>query len=91
VSELASYSESHRDRVESSPIRREIDGRSTPDYEIVLYWVKKSDLILMALTDLGRNQTLEFAVEHDKVLDAKMHPNAYIPEGMGFIDESFEI
>ncbi len=63
-------------RTAHSP-RREIDGRNDHGIEVIIWWIKKSNLVLMSLTELSRNQTLEFAIEPDEVSDALQHPYIY--------------
>lgn len=65
--------------------RHELAARREHGIDVVIWWVKKSNLCLMSLTDIGKNQTLEFAVEPDQVMQALQHPYIYAYQaGMEF-------
>lgn len=67
--------------------RRELDSRRDHGIEVVIWWVKKSNLCLLTLTELDKNRAVEFAVEPDKLTDALQHPYVYAYEaGMEFDD-----
>lgn len=67
--------------------RRELDSRRAHGVEVVIWWVKKSNLCIVSLSQAGKERPLEFAVEPDKVLDALQHPYPYADRaGMSFDD-----
>jgi len=72
------YTPEHRDRIESAPVRRELDSRRAHGVDVVIWWIKKSNLCLVTLTELDRNRAVEFAVEADEVADALQHPYYYM-------------
>lgn len=78
------YSEADRNRFEG---RREIDARRAHGVDVVIWWVKKTDLLILSLTDLDKNQAVEFAINPEDVSEALQHPY-YFADRAGVVFEN---
>lgn len=58
--------------------RLEIDSRTTPEVEVVVWYIPEYDLCLCSLTELARNRAIEFVVEASDVSEALQHPYAFL-------------
>lgn len=56
---------------------KELDARSGDGIEVQLLWYPAADVVTVAVFDTPRCDRFEFAVEHDKALDAFHHPFAH--------------
>jgi hypothetical protein len=59
--------------------RSELAHRSTDEIEVSLFWNKPTGRVTIELVDNRIDERLEFAVAHNKALDAFRHPYAYAP------------
>lgn len=78
-SELAPYTEHHRDKVEQQLLLKELAWRRDHGIEVFLYWHSKLNTLSIFVTDINANQSQNFTVPNDKGLDAYYHPYAYSP------------
>jgi hypothetical protein len=57
--------------------RRELAQRTSDGIEVVLFWSKPSQRVMIAVLDTRSAETLEFEVDGSAALNAFNHPYAY--------------
>jgi hypothetical protein len=56
---------------------RELASRESDGVHVLLLWHPHDDAVTIAIEDTRAGDCVEFAVEHDRALDAFYHPFAY--------------
>lgn len=87
MGELLQYSERQRDRVESTPIKRQLLERVNGGIRVEVFWQKLGNICTLFLFDEKENTGTEFVIPNDKVMDYYehpfSHPDAHLPQYKG--------
>ena len=78
-STMEKYSETERDLLEHNLAnKRELINERRDGLNIIIYWLRKSNLVSIELIDECGNGAVEFIVPNDRVLEARDHPYPYM-------------
>lgn len=82
---LVVWDETQVKQIEQVPVKRELLERHTGGVQVIVYWLKKENIISLSLVDEQNNSACEFVIPNDKVMDYFQHPfshrDANMPKG----------
>jgi len=77
MGELAVYSETARDRLENTPVKKEIDGREDSFMKAQILWQKIGNICTLFLLNKKEKMAVEFVIPNDEVAHWLQHPFAH--------------